>query len=103
MTNTLSVPLAVYLPSLEMLLIFVFAASLPVMFVLWIRGWLGSVKEVDPDEAIRQQEEADRAHARHGAHADAGAVAAHAHAAAMETPGTSHHGHDHGHRHHAHV
>lgn len=50
------------LPNLELMIICVFAASLPVAFVLWLRAWLGSVKEENPDDVLKAQAEADREH-----------------------------------------
>ncbi len=79
MLRTLEPLQAFYLPSFEMFIIFLFAASLPVAFVVWMRMWLGSVKDENPDEAERLQAEADREHLRHSGFAHAGTHAAAAH------------------------
>ena len=71
------------MPSLELVIIFVFAASLPVLFFVWLNWWLSSVKDEDPDKVVREQAEADRAHADHHGH--------------------GHDGHGHDHHHHAHA
>lgn len=61
-------PLAIYMPSLEMILVFLFAASLPVLFVIWMRGWLSSVKDEHPDEVIAAQAKADEEHRKQSGH-----------------------------------
>jgi hypothetical protein len=86
MTNALFPVLAIYMPTLEMFLFFVGAAALPVIFVIWMLTWLRSVKDVNPEEVIRDQEKADQEHvAHHSPH-----------------PGSHAHDHSRGH-HHAHV
>jgi hypothetical protein len=66
MTNTFSM-LALYMPSLEMWVMFIGAASLPAIFVIWMFRWLRSVREVNPEEMIRAQEKADEEHLAHHA------------------------------------
>ncbi len=69
--------LAIALPSAELLLILVFAASLPVTFFFWIRRWLSQEKEQDPENVVREQEKADEAHIHH--HSGHGHSHSHAH------------------------
>lgn len=68
MTNVFVPPLAIHMPSFEMIVICLFAASLPVAFVIWMRGWLGSVKDENPDDVIREQAKADQLHLEHHHH-----------------------------------
>lgn len=78
--------LALQLPSVEMLVISVFAASLPVAFFVWLNSWLSSVKDENPEDMIAAQAKADAEHREHHGHGH----------------GHGHHGKDHGH-HHAHA
>jgi len=79
--STLSVSLLAWsTPSFEMLLIAVVGASLPTAFFFWLKWWLGSVKDENPDKVIAEQAKADAEHAKHHGHGHG-------------------HGHDHDHDH----
>jgi hypothetical protein len=80
MMNTFGQLQAFHMPSVEMLIIFAFAASLPVMFVIWMRGWLGGVKDEDPDQVLRAQAKADEEHLKQ--HQSHGHGQSHGHAPA---------------------
>jgi ABC-type nickel/cobalt efflux system permease component RcnA len=75
--------LAISLPSVELLFIIAFGSILPIAFFIWLKWWLGSVEEENPDRVIAEQAKMDKAH--------------HGHPAAQ---GHGHgHAHDHGHAH----
>ena len=38
-----------------MLIICIFAASLPTAFFIWLKWWLGSIKDENPDDVLREQ------------------------------------------------
>lgn len=66
MTTVLPLLLAaMHAPSLDMLIICLFAASLPTAFFLWLKWWLGSIQDENPDEVLREQAKADQAHIEH--------------------------------------
>ncbi|MBX3747872.1 MAG: hypothetical protein KF833_21405 [Verrucomicrobiae bacterium] len=58
----------IFLPTFEMLVICVFAASLPVAFIFWLRRWLDNVRDEDPEDVERLQSEADKDHVAHHGH-----------------------------------
>lgn len=68
MTVTDSAGLAIFTPTFEMMVICVFAASIPIAFVVWLKWWLGSVKDENPDEAVQAQQKADQEHLAHAGH-----------------------------------
>lgn len=68
MTTAIPGPLAILVPSLDMIIICAFAASLPVLFFVWLRWWLSSVKDENPDDVVREQAKADEAHREHHGH-----------------------------------
>lgn len=70
-------------PSFEMLLITLVGASLPTAFFFWMKWWLSSVKDENPDKVIAEQAKADAEHIKHHGHGGHG------------------HGHGHGDDHHA--
>ncbi len=66
MTTVLPLLLAaMHAPSLDMLIICLFAASLPTACFLWLKWWLGSIQDENPDEVLREQAKADQAHIEH--------------------------------------
>lgn len=71
--------LAIALPSVDLLIILAFAASLPIVFFVWIKWWLSHENEADPEQVVHEQEEADAAHLAH-AHPAQPHAAAHSHA-----------------------
>jgi hypothetical protein len=65
MTMEFPLLLGLWMPSVETMIICVFAASLPLGFFLWMRGWLGMQREEHPDDIISEQTKADEAHRAH--------------------------------------
>jgi len=81
MMSSLQPLLALHAPSLELLIISLFGASLPIGFFLWLKWWLDNAKDENPDQAIAEQAKADQAHqAHHGGHGHGGDHHHHAHA-----------------------
>lgn len=66
---------ALLMPSLDLLIICLFASSLPASFFFIVRWWLQFAEDENPDRAVAEQERADQEH-------------------------RDHHGHGHGHGHH---
>ena len=71
--------LALYAPSAKTMIIAFFAATLPVTFFFFLRAWLGSVKEENPEEFEREQAKADQEHLAHHGHAGHGQGHGHHH------------------------
>ncbi len=65
LSSTLVPLLGISLPSIELIFICLFGATLPIAFFLWMSWWLGSVKDENPDEVVAAQAEADKAHHGH--------------------------------------
>lgn len=73
--------LGIMVPSFEVMIICIFAASLPIGFFLWMRGWLGAAREEHPDDSIAEQLKADEEHRSHHGHGkSSGGRGGHAHA-----------------------
>lgn len=51
-----------------MLIICIFAASLPTAFFFWLKWWLGSIKDENPEEVVQAQAKADEEHLAHHGH-----------------------------------
>jgi hypothetical protein len=85
MTTTLLSPVLGWLmPSADLWVIAIFGASLPMGFFIWLKWWLDSVKDENPDKVIAEQAKADAEHAKHSGFGDGHG-----------------HGHGHGDGHHA--
>lgn len=65
LSNSFLPLLGISIPGLELILICLFGATLPIAFFFWISWWLGSVKDENPDEAIAAQAKADASHHGH--------------------------------------
>ncbi|MBL9134821.1 MAG: hypothetical protein JNK85_03090 [Verrucomicrobiales bacterium] len=74
---------AIHAPSVDMLIICIFASSLPTAFFFWLKWWLGSIKDENPDEVLRAQAKADQEHLEHQ----------HAHGHGGGHHGADHHAH----------
>ena len=55
-------------PSFELIVIAIVGTSLPTAFFFWLKWWLGSEKEVNPDKVIAEQAKADAEHVKHHGH-----------------------------------